>query len=202
MATVPQPLHLDFFSLTELSVPAAAGLLPNQVRPWGRGRLPCEWCEYRSSITVSRLRRFLMPTAARRASRAPLKHKQPQRSRSKTTPAMVPITIPAIAPPLSLPPLLVALAPISSAPSVPTGAMNPWVMVGAEVCVTVDAPLLVSRTPGLASPVPVASEPVTAAEELSATHSPSWHSCAASQQVVPHLISPRSILHVPVEVAM
>lgn len=87
------------------------------------------------------------------------------------TPAMVPITMPAIAPPLN-PPLEDALAPISSAPLVPTGARNPSVVVGAAVCVTVIMPLLVSRTPGVASPVGVGS-PDAAAEELSPTHSPS-----------------------------
>lgn len=113
---------------------------------------------------------------------------------------MEPITIPAIAPPLNPPLSLEAFTPIKSAPSVPTGAVNPSVVVGADVAVTVLAPLLVPRTPGVASapPAPVA---VTPADELSATHWPLSHSCAASQQVVPHLISPMSALQVPVLVA-
>lgn len=129
---------------------------------------------------------------------APLKHKQPHKSSSRIIPAIVPMTIPAIAPPLSPPPPVeAALAPIKSAPFVPTGAVNPSVVVGAEVCVTVDAPLLVPRTPGVASPV--ASVPVAMAEELSATHSPSKHSWVASQQVLPHLVSAKSTLQVPVD---
>lgn len=110
---------------------------------------------------------------------------------------MVPMTIPAMAPPLRPPLSSAALAPIKSAPLVPTGAVNPSVVVGADVSVTVDAPLLVPRTPGVASPV--ASVPVGMAEELSATHSPFEHSWAASQQVLPHFVSPRSILQVPLD---
>ena len=128
-----------------------------------------------------------------------MQHIQAQIISSKNAPAIEPMTIPAIAPPLSPPLLSEALAPIRSAPSVPTGAVKPSVVVGAEVAVTVLAPLLVPRTPGVAAAsVPVA---VMATDELSATHSPSWHSCAASQQRVPHFVSPMSALQVPVLVA-
>lgn len=88
----------------------------------------------------------------------------------RKTPAITPMTIPAIAPPLR--PSLGALTPIASDPSVDTGAKKPWVVVGAAVSVTVDMLLLVPRTGGVAGEVSVAvavavSQP---AEELPTTH--------------------------------
>lgn len=62
---------------------------------------------------------------------------------------MVPMTIPAIAPPLS-PSSSGALTPIAGDPSVFTGVSKACVVVGFPVSVTVDKPLLVPRTGGVA----------------------------------------------------
>lgn len=86
----------------------------------------------------------------------------------RRTPAITPITIPAIAPPLRPP--LGALTPIIDDPSVPTGAMNPWVVVAAAVSVTVDMPLLVPRTGGVAGLSVAVAVGQAAADELPTTH--------------------------------
>jgi len=62
--------------------------------------------------------------------------------RRRMIPAMTPMTIPAIAPPLRPPPLDCEV-PMRVAPFVPTGAMKDCVVVATPVDVTVITPLLV-----------------------------------------------------------
>lgn len=103
----PRPLPDDFFfSFLEAAVEGRPPLPPNQVRWAGLAAaavLPCR--EYRSSVTSMRsdpLFFFLPPPKMPATTcHSPLAMQQKQSSRSRTTPAMVPTTIPAMAPPLS-----------------------------------------------------------------------------------------------------
>lgn len=182
---VASPPHF-FFSLVWGG--GADGREPNQVRP--SGLPPCVWWEYRSSTYVVSFLLLLpppRPRQANKASRAPRQHRQAQRSKRRKTPAIVPMTIPAIAPPLS-PPLSGAFSPMSWAPSVPTGATKPCVVVADAVAVMVDA--LVPRTGGVA--VAVAQ-----IDELPITHWLLEQTYAAPQQVFPQMVSPSSALQLP-----
>nr|KMM68088.1 hypothetical protein CPAG_04420 [Coccidioides posadasii RMSCC 3488] len=110
--------------------------------------------------------------------------KQRQSSSSTNAPARDPITIPAIAPPLS-PPLPWVIPPINVLPSVLMAGIKPTVVVGAFVAVTVAS--LVGLVGGLAE---------GNGELPPSTQTPfALHVSAAVQQVSPHGVSPREILH-------
>lgn len=130
-----------------------------------------------------------------RPSRASLKQRQAHRTNRKMTPAIVPMTIPAIAPPLR--PLFPALALVSVAPPVPTGAIKGSVVVAAPVWVTVASPLLVGRRGGLAV-AEAEAQLLQYPDEAPSTQTLFSHIWDALQQDSPQGVSPSVGLQVPV----
>src|ERR1700761_3697888 len=111
---------------------------------------------YSSSTTL--LRRFLppMPKRARIPSMPALRQHARQSRMRRATPAMTPITIPAIAPPDSPPPPdgtgVAVCAPVE------TGVWKGTVVVGEMVAVMMTPPLVVGRR-GAEYPTPVVVKP-------------------------------------------
>ncbi|KAL7355217.1 hypothetical protein ACKS0A_11832 [Histoplasma ohiense] len=121
---------------------------------------------------------------------APLAQADRQRTSKSMMPMRTPMTMPAMAPPLSPPPPFEASGGGSRTPSVPTGGRKGTVAVGAVVMVA--PPELVGLEGGVGDGPTEGSK----GELPASMHWPSYlHACAAVQQMVPQADSPRLSWH-------